>query len=387
MTRHAIVAGGGIGGLTAAAALHRNGWTVTLYERAASLDPVGSALAIGPNGLRALDTLGAGDAVRDLAAFQGSGGLRRAGGAWLSRTSAEAAAARYGDPVLVLKRSTLVGILADRLPPGTVHLGVTVTSVAPDGTVTTPAGTEHADLVVAADGIASPTRAALFPGHPGTRYSGLTAWRFLTTAGPAGTGPSETWGRGLVFGVMPMAGGVIYCYATAPAPENTREAGTEHAALRRLFGTWHDPIPALLSAATGGPVLRNDIAFMDHPLPAYHRGRVALLGDAAHPMTPNLGQGACQALEDAVVLAHEVTAGGGLPAYTAARRPRTTEVMQRSHRIGRLTALNGHATVAARDAALWLSGRLGPTALLRQADSLYRWRPPLPDAPHAGRAS
>lgn len=112
---------------------------MTLYERAASLDPVGSALAIGPNGLRALDTLGgAGDAVRDLAAFQGSGGLRQPHGAWLSRTSAEAAAARYGDPVLVLKRSTLVGILADRLPPGTVHLGVTVTSVAPDGTVTTP---------------------------------------------------------------------------------------------------------------------------------------------------------------------------------------------------------------------------------------------------------
>ncbi|NVI85728.1 monooxygenase, partial [Actinomadura sp. BRA 177] len=97
---------------------------------------------------------------------------------------------------------------------------------------------------------------------------------------------------------------------------------------------------------------------------------------AAHPMTPNLGQGACQAIEDAVVLAHALTAGDGPAAYTAARLPRTTAVMRRSHRVARLTALSGRVPVTARDTLLRLAGLLGPTAVLRQGDMLFRWRPP-----------
>ncbi|MFI0355262.1 FAD-dependent monooxygenase [Actinomadura sp. 9N407] len=372
----AIVIGGGIGGLTAAAALRRRGWTVRVLERAATLEPVGSGLAMAPNALRALDTLGIGDQVRKLAAFAGDGGLRSPGGGWLSRTSAEAAAERFGDPTVVMTRATLVDLLQDCLEPDDLRLGVTVTSVSPDdGTVTTSHGDESADLVVAADGIGSRVRAALFPGHPEPRYTGLTAWRLLTSA-PAGIHPfSETWGRGLVFGVNPIADDQVYCYATAPAPAGA-SAPDEKRELRKLFGSWHEPIPELIAGADPERILRNDIFFMPRPLPAFHRGRVVLLGDAAHPMTPNLGQGACQAIEDAVVLAHEVTGGGGADAYSEARLDRTARIMSNSHRLSRLTRLSNPVQTGARNAAMWAAGRLGPNLVLRQAAAVFDWHPP-----------
>jgi 2-polyprenyl-6-methoxyphenol hydroxylase-like FAD-dependent oxidoreductase len=137
------------------------------------------------------------------------------------------------------------------------------------------------------------------------------------------------------------------------------------------------PRPALLAAADPNRVLRNGIHHLGRPLPSFHRGRVALLGDAAHPMTPHLGQGACQAVEDAVVPAHEVTRGGGLAAYSAARVPRTTDVARRSYRVSRMTAVSGRLPAAARDALMWAAGRLGPAAVLSQAGPVFAWRPPV----------
>jgi 2-polyprenyl-6-methoxyphenol hydroxylase-like FAD-dependent oxidoreductase len=369
----AIVIGGGICGLTTAAALKRKGWAIRVLEQAASLDPVGSGLAIGPNGLRALDVLGIGDPVRTRARFVGDGGLRTAGGAWLSKVSAELGTQRYGDPTVVLMRSVVVDLLLSLLSDSEIDTGTTVTAVlAQEGIVRTTAGEERADLVVAADGIRSGIRQALFPSHPGPVYSGITAWRLLTEG--SGDTFGETWGRGLVFGVNPITEGRVYCYATAVTPAG-RHAASELGELSRLFGGWHDPIPGLLAAADPGSVLRNDVWWLERPLPALHVGRVAVLGDAAHAMTPNLGQGACQAMEDAIVLAHEVTDGGGLPAYTAARLPRTTAIARQSFRVARMTAVRGPVGVALRDAMLWGIGRLGPNVLLRQGDMAYNWRP------------
>ncbi|MFC9970744.1 FAD-dependent monooxygenase [Spirillospora sp. NPDC127200] len=371
----AIVIGGGIGGLTAAAALKGRGWTVRVLERAPTLEPVGSGLAMMPNALRALDALGIGDRVRELATFAGDGGLRRPSGGWLSRTSAEAAAERFGDPTVVLLRATLVDLLQDLLDPAEIHLGVTVESASPGGTVATSQGEESADLIVAADGIGSRVRSALFPDHPGPRHTGLTAWRLLVRD-PLGSGSfSETWGRGLVFGVTPIAGGQVYCYATAPAPEGAT-APDEKRELLRLFGSWHDPIPELLHQADPARILRNDISFMPRPLPALHSGRIVLLGDAAHPMTPNLGQGACQAIEDGVTLAHEISKGDGPAGYTAARLARTAAIMARSRQISRLSQLRNPLLAALRDAGMWTTGHLGPNLVLRQAAPIVDWKPP-----------
>jgi len=381
----AVVIGAGIGGLAAAAGLRSAGWHVIACERAASLEPVGAGLALAPNGLRALDAIGAGDALRSLAVPQELG-IRRSDGRWLMRSrTGRMVADKFGDPVILLRRAAVVDALAALVPGAVLSLNTEVTSVDRGGKaparVLTSAGDLEADLVVAADGIGSATRAALFPGHPGVRYAGFTTWRLLT--GPV-TGPvpmAESWGRGTVFGVMPLSDRHVYCYAAAPAKPGTR-AGDELAELVRLFGTWHEPIPGLLAISRPQDVLRHDVAELAAPLPSFHRDRVALLGDAAHPMTPNLGQGACQALEDAAVISRlaagtEPDAVAGLLArYTAARLRRTTDVVSWSRRAATMTTWTSPPAVAFRDTVAWLTGKLAPGAALRGLAPIYGWQPP-----------
>jgi 2-polyprenyl-6-methoxyphenol hydroxylase-like FAD-dependent oxidoreductase len=295
-------------------------------------------------------------------------------------------ATRFGDPQVMALRADLVELLAASLPDGTLRTGVTVRG--PDD----PVVDADADLIVAADGISSSIRTALFPDHPGPTYSGFTAWRFVAPApGTAQVEAAETWGAGAVFGAVPLADGRVYCYASVAAPPGVRH-GDETAELKRRFGTWHDPIPALIGAlpeAEGAPeadgrgapeadgtgVLHDDLYWIAAPLPAYHRGRVALLGDAAHAMTPHLGQGACQAIEDAVVLAQIAGTGGGLAAYTDARMRRTRMVARDSYRASRLSGLRAKPAVALRDAAIWLTGHLAPGLMVRQLDQIAGWTP------------
>ena len=207
----------------------------------------------------------------------------------------------------------MVDLLAGRLPAGVLRTGVTVTGVdAGDADrrarVATSAGDLDADLVVAADGIGSRIRATLFPDSPGPRYSGFTIWRFVAPAATGGRRPGRARrdvgeGRGVR---RPPAGqrpGVLLRQRTPPAGVRHDDEAAE---LKQRFGRWHDPIPGLIGAISPDSVLHDDVDRIADPLPAYHRGRVAILGDAAHAMTPHLGQGACQAIEDAVVLASVV---------------------------------------------------------------------------------
>jgi 2-polyprenyl-6-methoxyphenol hydroxylase-like FAD-dependent oxidoreductase len=380
----AVVIGAGIGGLAAAAGMCSAGWDVTACERAASLEPVGAGLALAPNGLRALDAIGAGDTLRALAVPQELG-IRRSDGRWLIRsTTGQMISDQFGDPVILLPRAAVIDALAPRVPDGVLSLGTEVTSVEPGGKaaarVATTAGELEADLVVAADGIGSATRPALFPGHPGLRYAGFTTWRLLTGPVTGQVPMAESWGRGTVFGVMPLSGGQVYCYAAAPADPGVR-AADELAELVRLFGTWHEPIPRLLASARPQDVLRHDVAELAAPLPSFHHGRAVLLGDAAHPMTPNLGQGACQALEDAAVLSQ--LAAGTEPAavtemlarYTAARLSRTTDVVRWSRRTATMTTWTSPFAVAFRNTVTQLTGKLAPGAALRGLDRIYDWQP------------
>ncbi|MEU8248117.1 FAD-dependent monooxygenase [Nonomuraea sp. NPDC048916] len=387
---NAVVIGAGIGGLTAGIALRRQGWDVTVLERAEHLENVGSGLAIAVNALRALDTLDLGDRIRELARMEGQAGLCRPDGRWLLRTSEDAARERYGDSMVIMLRARLAEVLADALGERHLRLGTTVTGVDPGtGIVRTGAGDLRADLVVAADGIRSATRSALFPEHPGPVYSGVTAWRGLVPNPGPPVRSTETWGRGLVFGVHQLAGDLVYLYATDLSPAGAGHEDEREELLRR-FGGWHEPIPTLLRAADPARIIRNDVHYFDRPLPALHRGRVALLGDAAHPMTPNLGQGACQAIEDAVVLAHVAgsgTAGGDLAGYTAARLRRTATVVRRSMSLCRATKLRAPLAVRLRDAGITLAGRLSSDLILRSMDEVLGWSPPTPASSGRGPAA
>lgn len=379
--KRAVVIGGGIGGLTAAAALHLRGVKVTVLERAGSLEPVGAAISLAPNALRGLDVIGLGDPIRALSAWQGDGGLRAPSGRWLSRSSAAAATERFGGPLVLLHRATLIDHLAAQLPPDAVRTSAAAHVVDPGvpgdparpARVGTPDGELEADLVVAADGIRSAVRRGLFPEHPGTVYSGMTTWRIVIPLPGIEFASHETWGRGRIWGTHPLKDGRIYAYAAALAPAGDAAPGDERAELLRRYGDWHDPIPAVLAAARPEDVLRHDVHHITEPLPAYHRGRVALVGDAAHAMPPTLGQGGNQAIEDAITLAHFAD---DLPAYSAARLPRTTAIARQAVRVARLNMMSNRLGIAVRDNALALLSKAGPALFLRSFDGIADWRPP-----------
>ncbi|MFI1382509.1 FAD-dependent monooxygenase [Embleya sp. NPDC020886] len=381
----AIVVGAGPGGLTAAIALHRRGWSVLVLERAATLEPIGAAIAVAPNGLRALDAVDAGRQLRDSAAIRGAATLRRPDGRVLAPTSAGAFVERFGEPMVVAPRAELMRVLLAGLPGDALRTGTTAAGVRPGGadrraSVTTTTGeTLTADLVVGADGIRSPIRGALFPEHPGPRYAGFTTWRAIVPH--VEVVPGETWGRGLVFGSMPLADGRVYWYATANRPAGVVH-GDERAELLRLYRDFHAPTRQLIEAATPEQILHLDVHEMAEPLPAHHRGRVVLIGDAAHAMTPNLGQGGNQALEDAIELADVLTGvpagkvADALPAYTKRRLAHTSEVVRKSRRLGAMAQWEGRGAVAIRDGLLRVAGRLAPDAALRPLDSILGRRSP-----------
>ncbi|GAQ65326.1 FAD-dependent monooxygenase [Streptomyces scabiei] len=382
MGNTAVVVGGGIGGLAAAIGLHRIGWDVTVLERTSMLEDTGAGISLAANGLRALDELGIGGAVRNASRGQYSGGTRTPQGGWLARMDGSALEKAVGTPIMGIPRSTLHRLLREALPARSLVIGAEAATVEQTGP-----GTVHvsysttvleADLVVAADGIGSKVRSRLFPDHPGPVHSGSTVLRAITEhAVDLRTDFELTWGRGAEFGHIAFLDGKAEWHAVLSLPAGTRFADplTE---LRRRFNTWHDPIPALLNATRPEAVLHHDVNELRTPLPSYTVGRIVLLGDAAHAMTPNLGQGACQTLEDAVTLAAalgaESTVEAGLARYDAERRPRSQAVARAARQAGRMGQQLSHPlAVTLRNTAMRLTpSRVATRMILRH----HAWAPP-----------
>jgi 2-polyprenyl-6-methoxyphenol hydroxylase-like FAD-dependent oxidoreductase len=236
--------------------------------------------------------------------------------------------------------------------------------------------------VVAADGIRSMTRSTLFPGHPPPAFAGLTAWQGLIPGDGLPWHVGNTWSRGGDFGMLPLADGHLYVVAEAAvdAPSPQRRGDEEKAELMRRFGDLLPPIPDVIARIDPAAIIRADIHSMRIPLPAFHQGKAAILGDAAHVMAPNLGQGACQAIEDAVTLAYCVaaadTVADGLADYTAARLPRTSGIVRRSEQVARLATARNPLVRGLRNGMLRTMALFGPSAALRQADFVMRWEHP-----------
>ncbi|UGT41068.1 FAD-dependent monooxygenase [Nocardia yamanashiensis] len=376
-SRTAIVVGGGIGGLATAIALSRRGWQVEVLEQAAEIGEVGSGISLWPNGLRALDALGVGDRVRAAGRVELDAGIRDRTGRWLSTTDSAELERRYGS-LVVLRRAELFAILADALPAGALRLGTTVTEIEAGPLarkVVHTGGVSEADLIVGADGIRSAVRAALWPDAPAPRYAGYTVWRAITAPLDFAFSSGETWGRGERFGIAALSDGGAYVFGCANAPAGERRPGREFEELSRRFGDWADPIPGALAAIDPESVLRHDIYDLP-PLDTFVRAGVALVGDAAHAMTPNLGQGANQAIEDAVTLAAVLDGapvGEGLAEYDRVRRPRTQAIARRSRVIGAVAHWTFPGGTRLRDMLVRLTSS---RSMLDSLDSVLSWEPP-----------
>jgi 2-polyprenyl-6-methoxyphenol hydroxylase-like FAD-dependent oxidoreductase len=338
-TADAIVVGAGPAGLASAIALARAGVEPVVYERRDAPANGGSGLTLWPNALRALASLGVADAVRAAAAPIAGVAIRSWRGALLSCTAESAMRDRYGDVGVALHRADLVGALAGALPPGAVSTGSAVSGLAiDDGDAAVrlaDGGEARAGLVVGADGMRSLVRSAVL-GPIALRAAGYTVWRGVADFPLEARTGTLSMGRGAQFGLFPMTRG--RCYWFASLSSDRRDA--TRAELIAAFAGWHEPIQATIDATDFASVVRTDVQDA-RPLRRRRAGGVVLVGDAAHPSSPALGQGACQAIEDGVVLGRCLSRRGAgvapaLADYERRRVGRTNRMTRVARRLGKL---------------------------------------------------
>jgi 2-polyprenyl-6-methoxyphenol hydroxylase-like FAD-dependent oxidoreductase len=365
VTSRFLVVGAGIAGLATAVALQRRHHQVTVLEERADTSS-GAGISIWPNALAALDEIGIGDAVRAAGGRVTGGAVRWSDGSWLRHPAPERIVTALGEPLVVVRRAVLTALLTEALLPETIESGSAATEI-----VVTAAGVRvsladgsgrEADAVIGADGVGSLVARHL-NGTLRHRYAGYTAWRGVAAYALDPALAGETMGTGTEFGHVPLGPEHTYWFGTERRPENTASPDGELAHLCAKYGSWADPIPAILAATDPADVLRNDL-YDREKARQWSRGPVALVGDAAHPMRPHLGQGGCQGLEDAATLAHYVGTGEDLPGalarYAAFRKPRATALAAESRFIGRLV----NARPALLGAAAMRASAVVPEAVL-----------------------
>jgi 2-polyprenyl-6-methoxyphenol hydroxylase-like FAD-dependent oxidoreductase len=333
-------------------------------------------LSLWANALSALRSLGLGTAIERLSVSGLSGGIRTSSGKLLTKMAPEALLPLANPAVVVVHRAELHEALLDAVGPGVVQTAarcVGFTQTDHGVSVRFADGREERGaLLIGADGIRSVVRDQLFGAQP-PRYSGQTAWRAVVKPDAALLPDNvgfELWGRGAVFGIVPMSAGRVYWFAAANAPEGAhdRPNGRKAELLERFRG-WFAPIESLIASTDESLILRNDL--YDRPtLDRWSEGRVAVLGDAAHPMMPNLGQGACQALEDAVALGAALRGASdiqaALRAYEHARIPRANNIVQMSRRLNQAMQISNPLGCWLRDHALGLVPQRAQIAQFKQ---------------------
>lgn len=379
-----IIAGAGIGGLALGCALRRAGRPFVILERAPVLAPVGAGITLSPNAMAALEHLGIAAQVRQAGNEMAEGAICDRRGRILLQVSGKAEKPRVGVPAprfavgktVAITRSSLQQVMLDVVGPA-VQTGREVTGFVPHAngiTVKLATGAPvEGELLVGADGLHSAVR-RIQRGDEPLRYAGYTSWRALVedVELPHPQRFTESWGPGSRFGIVPLGPRRVYWFAVADAPLGEKDPADPRPMLHARFAAWHAPIDRLIAATAITQIHRADI-FDRPPIDRWVQDGAVLLGDAAHPMTPNLGQGGGQAIEDAVVLAdaigREPTIAGALGRYEAQRLTRANGFVVQSLRMGHLAHVRGTPLRWLRDRALrMIPRRLAARRLARQLD-------------------
>ena len=376
-----IVSGAGIGGLTAAIALAREGHQVRVLEKAPRPKPVGAGISMQPNALFAFGTLGIDKAVMNKAYASPSAHLRYSSGKTIRRFDFRSYQQRYGYVPHTIHRADLFDVLHESATALGVDVDfgqefVSFDEVEHEVRVTSGRDQFVGDALIGADGINSVVRSQLWGDSP-TRYSGYVCWRGIVSEPSivqAVTDINEVWGRAARCGFMRCSPDKVYWYVA----RTSRNQERPDPSWRDYFRDWPAPISDLLDATPDQQTAFNDISDRK-PIFPWGKGRVTLLGDAAHPMTPNFGQGGAQAIEDAVVIAKaigsEANGSDGNPArafrrYENHRQNRTASMVRASRSFGAITQGGSLMARIVRDHILtWIPESMADKKLDDQLDA------------------
>jgi 2-polyprenyl-6-methoxyphenol hydroxylase-like FAD-dependent oxidoreductase len=358
------IIGAGIGGLATGIALNKKGIEFEIFEAAPALTAAGAGLGLASNAMKAFEKLDIAGEVKAVGKVLASFSIYDDKGKLITRTKAALPGDKPGAGNFTIHRAALQEVLLSHVAAGAIHLGKKAIGVQASGNtsiVRFSDGTEKcADLVIVADGIHSNIRQQFWTDAKPV-YAGYTCWRAVIKNHHWNILEcSETWGKKGRFGIVPLGSGELYWFACVNSSENNSRS--RHFTINDLyeyFKSFHDPIPEIIRSTVDDQLLWNDIIYLK-PLKKYVKGNLVLLGDAAHATTPNMGQGACQALEDAVVLADELsqvmqgnaTLSIALNKYEKRRLKRTHMIINRSSQLGNIAQLENKLLIRLRNGLL-----------------------------------
>lgn len=373
------IIGAGIGGLSTAIALRKLGLRPIVFEAAPEIKALGAGLSLAANAIQALERIGIAGKVIPAGKQLDTFSILDQHGRPITVADTRALSARYGVNNFAIHRADLHRVLLAEMGDIEIVTGKKALSATQDDkgvTIHFQDGTQHeTGVLLVADGIHSALRQQLIPGTT-PRYAGYTCWRaVIQDPGLGIKGSSETWGSAGRVGVVPLINDQIYWFLCINAPQRdpAMQAMTP-GDLAERFRDFHAPIPQVLQATRPEQLIWSDIIDLE-PIRQYAFGRILLLGDAAHATTPNMGQGACQAIEDAAVLldlfekTSEQSPADLFRTFEQRRLKRTHMIVNRSWSLGKMAQWSNPMAIGLRNGLF----RMIPAGVNeRQMAELYR---------------